>query len=88
MVKLLLKEKVRKDEVRYRLQTGRTEIPLGLSDGVDKLFISSLCGAYRECLKESFKRKEMVITDKAQKMNRGILKFGPFQDLGNFHKVL
>lgn len=64
MVKLLFKEKVRKDEVRYRFQIGRIEISLGLLDGVDKFFISFFCGVYRECFKEFFKRKEMVIIDK------------------------
>lgn len=82
-------EKMRKDEVRYCFQMSTTEIlpvpgePLGLSDGVDLLFISSLLWwPHGERLKDFFKCKEMFITDKAQKMNREIFKFEQFQNLG------
>ena len=75
-VKLLLKEKVRKDKARYCFQMSTTEILpalelLGLSDGVDMLFISSLCGAYREPSRNFSGAKRYSLL-KAQKMNREI----------------
>lgn len=84
--KLLLKEKVRKDKARYCFQTSSrnpaSTLLLGLSDGVDTLFISSLCGAYRECLKEFFRCKEIFTIDKLQKMNREIWNGGHFSKFG------
>lgn len=84
--KLLLKEKVRKDKARYCLQTSSrnpaSTLPLGLSDGVDTLFISSLCGAYRECLKEFFRCKEIFTTDKSKGQTEKSEMGGHFPNFG------